>query len=482
MPKEKSRVIKNGVRRDRPRSLAWLVVAVLVMSLCAVGIVARLKGTLVQSQPPLQLQREYIHAGGKLIATEAPGNVAPAVSITAPANNSIFAANSNLQITVNASDSDGTISQVQLYQGATLLGTATAAGAGVYTYTWNNVAAGTYTLTAKATDNSSAVNTAIVNVISNSSPVVSITNPVNNHTFAAGSNLPIAINATDSDGTVSQVQVFQGATLLGSATSAGGGVYNYTWSSVPAGSYSLTAKATDNRNALTASSPINVSATAPGSNSLSLNGTSAYAEVANSTSLNVTGSITVEAWVKVNAIDGNHHDIVSRIDRNVAGSGGGYALAVNGVGKARLDLFQSPNQYTTVIGTTVLSTGVWHHVAGVFDGSQMRVYVDGVLDGSLSTTSGPGSGISLLRIGKAAHAALSPPLYLPPFYFAGLIDEVRVTAGVVYSSNFTPATSLSSVSGTRGLWKFDNQSPADSSANNNVGSLQGGATYSTSVP
>jgi len=26
---------------------------------------------------------------------------------------------------------------------------------------------------------------------------------------------------------------------------------------------------------------------------------------------------------------------------------------------------------------------VWHHVAGVFDGNQMRVYLDGVLDGSL---------------------------------------------------------------------------------------------------
>lgn len=232
-------------------------------------------------------------------------------------------------------------------------------------------------MTAEATDNLGAVRrSAAVNVVSNSLPTVSITSPANNHTFAAGSNLPVTINAADSDGTISQVQVYQGATLLGSATAAGGGVYNYTWNSVPDGTYSLTAKATDNRNAITTSTAINVTASGSGNYSLSLNGTTAYADVANSTSLNITGATTVEAWVKVNAIDGNAHVIVSRINRNEAGSGGGYELEVNGVGKLRLDLFQSHNQYTTLIGTTVLSTGAWHHVAGVFDGSQMRVYLD----------------------------------------------------------------------------------------------------------
>jgi YD repeat-containing protein len=214
--------------------------------------------------------------------------------------------------------------------------------------------------------------------------------------------------------------------------------------------------------------------------SLSLNGTTAYAEVPNSATLNITGPITVEAWIKVNAIDGNHHDVVSRIDRNTAGSGGGYALSVNGVGKTRLDLFQSHTTYTTVIGTTVLSTGVWHHVAGVFDGSQMRVYLNGVLDGSLSTTNAPGSGTSLLRIGRAAHAALSPPLYLPSFAFAGLIDEVRVSAAALYSSNFTPG--LGPGSNVKGLWKFDGSTPNDFSGNGNNAALQGGASYSTDVP
>ena len=65
---------------------------------------------------------------------------------------------------------------------------------------------------------------------------------------------------------------------------------------------------------------------------------------------------------------------------------------ISDTGKVQLDLFQTPNTYVTVIGVTTVTTGTWRHVAGVFDGSQMRVYLDGVMDGSVSNTSGPGQG------------------------------------------------------------------------------------------
>jgi RHS repeat-associated protein len=59
------------------------------------------------------------------------------------------------------------------------------------------------------------------------------------------------------------------------------------------------------------------------------------------------------------------------------------------------------------------------------------------------------------------------------YYFNGLIDEVRVSNAAVYTSNFTPPTHLTSSSGTAGLWKFDSQSPNDSSGNGNNGTVQG---------
>src|SRR6185503_14174528 len=91
---------------------------------------------------------------GKLVATEEPVNAAPTVSITSPTNNAVFLAPANITINATASDSDGTISKVEFYEGANLLNTDTVAP---FSFAWNNVVAGTYSLTAKATDNNNAL-------------------------------------------------------------------------------------------------------------------------------------------------------------------------------------------------------------------------------------------------------------------------------------------------------------------------------------
>jgi hypothetical protein len=55
----------------------------------------------------------------------------------------------NIPLVADASDTDGTIARVDFYRGNVLIGTATSAP---YTVTWSNVGAGTYSLTARATD------------------------------------------------------------------------------------------------------------------------------------------------------------------------------------------------------------------------------------------------------------------------------------------------------------------------------------------
>ncbi len=59
-------------------------------------------------------------------------------------------------LTADTSDSDGTIAKVEFYNGSTLLGTLTTAP---YTYVWDNVPAGNYSLTAVATDDQGATTT-----------------------------------------------------------------------------------------------------------------------------------------------------------------------------------------------------------------------------------------------------------------------------------------------------------------------------------
>lgn len=144
-------------------------------------------------------------------------------------------------------------------------------------------------------------------------------------------------------------------------------------------------------------------------------------------------------------------------------------------GKVRMDIMQTSGSYVSCVGNTVMSSGVWHHIAGVYDGSQMRVYLDGVLDGTATATLTPGNNSTGLRIGKSSF------LYYPN-YLNGRIDEVRISNAAIYTSNFTPNAHLTATSSTKGLWKFDGETTNDGSASGANGSLQGGATYSTDVP
>ena len=77
------------------------------------------------------------------------GNQLPVVNITAPANNASYTAPANITISANATDADGRIAKVEFFNGATKLGETTTAP---YNFAWNNVAAGNYSITAKATD------------------------------------------------------------------------------------------------------------------------------------------------------------------------------------------------------------------------------------------------------------------------------------------------------------------------------------------
>ncbi|KAA2252241.1 cellulose 1,4-beta-cellobiosidase [Solihabitans fulvus] len=86
-------------------------------------------------------------------------------------------------------------------------------------------------------------------------PTVSLTSPANNSSYTLGSAIPLAANASDSDGTVSKVEFYAGTTLVGTAASA---PYQYSWTGAGAGQYSLSAKAYDDKGASTISAPVAV--------------------------------------------------------------------------------------------------------------------------------------------------------------------------------------------------------------------------------
>lgn len=95
-----------------------------------------------------------------------PTNIPPAVSITEPAAQTSYTAPASMLIRANASDTDGTVSKVDFYNGTTLLATDQTAP---YSFSWTNVGAGTYTLITKATDNqgATATSTSVTVTVSN---------------------------------------------------------------------------------------------------------------------------------------------------------------------------------------------------------------------------------------------------------------------------------------------------------------------------
>ena len=72
----------------------------------------------------------------------------------------------------------------------------------------------------------------------------------------------------------------------------------------------------------------------------------------------------------------------------------------------------------TLTGNTVVADGQWHHVAGVYDGSSLKLYVDGQLDASTAASAGTLNVSGPLFLGR--HYANTQ------FSFAGNLDEAAV--------------------------------------------------------
>jgi len=92
------------------------------------------------------------------------------------------------------------------------------------------------------------------------SPTVSMSTPANNATFETETSINLSALAEDSDGSITKVEFYAGNTLLGTSTTK---PFSYTWIPTTKGTYSITAKATDNSNNTTTSSAISIVITQP---------------------------------------------------------------------------------------------------------------------------------------------------------------------------------------------------------------------------
>ena len=141
-----------------------------------------------------------------------------------------------------------------------------------------------------------------------------------------------------------------------------------------------------------------------------------FVHLANESNFDFTGEVTVTAWIKVNRFDKEWQTIVAkgdsawRLQRNQ--NTNALEFACTGL--------QIPNgsQYGGLYGNKAVNDGKWHHVAGLYDGEKMYIYIDGIVD-----VSQPASG----AIATSDHPVfIGENVEMKGRLWNGLIDDVRV--------------------------------------------------------
>ena len=218
--------------------------------------------------------------------------------------------------------------------------------------------------------------------------------------------------------------------------------------------------------------------------SLSFDGDDDYFQVTYSSELAINGPFTASAWVKIPTSHSTNWGTVIGAHKGLgillyAGS--------NGLdGKASMEL----NSSISAVGTSDLRDNKWHYVAGVYDGTAAKIYVDGTLQGSTDGSRGTVSGQNDFFIGRGNHTSATND------HFTGNIDEVviwndalsdnEITALYNSGAGFASYNSgdYTSSRDIKGYWKMDEGSgaiAADASSNSNTGTIYN-ATWSTDSP
>lgn len=184
---------------------------------------------------------------------------------------------------------------------------------------------------------------------------------------------------------------------------------------------------TDNSNnnrSVTANGNASISTTQSkfGGAAVALNGTTGYLITADNAVFNLSsGAFTIECWFYATSLTTNDSCLIAK---DTYGINFSWSLAVrsNAIRTATNNIagdweFLSPANVTT---------NTWNHVALVGNGSSMTHYLNGVAVGTKNRTLTNASGS--VRIGAYSK---------PDSFFAGFIDELRVSKVARYTSDFT---------------------------------------------
>lgn len=149
---------------------------------------------------------------------------------------------------------------------------------------------------------------------------------------------------------------------------------------------------------------------------IALGGDGDFLGIRDESDFDFVAGVTVATWIKANQLYTPWQAIVTkgdtawRIQRNAEENTLEFACT-------GLDI-PGGNDYGSLYGTKAIRQGEWHHVAGVYDGKRMALYVDGALDASQEASGTINTNDTPVQIGANTD--------MPDRFWNGLIDEVRL--------------------------------------------------------
>ncbi|MDD3461918.1 MAG: LamG domain-containing protein [Mesotoga sp.] len=155
-----------------------------------------------------------------------------------------------------------------------------------------------------------------------------------------------------------------------------------------------------------------VPANSRSSQGVKFDGTNDYINLGNTTSLNITGPMTIEAWINTNDIVGTHEIVV----KEISSADTQYSLRTT---DDDLEFVIHDGSQKIAKYANIIQIGMWYHVIGMLNKSNLSVYVNGVIGSILGTI-----GTQTTNTEKVGIGARRPTT--PSLFFNGNINKVSI--------------------------------------------------------
>ena len=182
-----------------------------------------------------------------------------------------------------------------------------------------------------------------------------------------------------------------------------------------------------------------------GTNALLFDGSNQYVNLGDASTLNITGLITLSAWVNFSYFTSNDNGCGGYcgviVGKGNNGTNEGYILRYVDQGTPELTVGSYNGNTYGATWPITFGTGSWHHVVGLYDGTEWELYVDGALVASTAASTG--------AVATTANAAIGGEFWNEALvrYFPGAIDDVRVYGRALSSGEVSELYALGTGTG-----------------------------------